>query len=639
MKKQNKTNIRLEISKNVRIDHSIGAKEPKFSLISIIIVIAITTFVFVPSLNNGFVNWDDDRNVYENKTLEGPLNTKQFTNIFTTPVIGNYNPLSIASFAVEKHFFGMNPKAMHTTNLLLHLFCVWMVYLIFLRLGLNSLYAALAALLFGIHPLRVESVAWITERKDVLFASFYLPALYLYIRNLETPSFKRSVFIYILFSIGLFAKIQMVALPLTFLMIDYWKGRNINYKLLLEKSHFWLTALAFGILGIYFLKKEGSLDANQVHDGINRIFIGTYSLITYIIKWIIPYRILPLYPYPEKMTIWHYLSFIPVVLLIAGLYYSYKNNLRAVLFGFGFFLVNIVFLLQILGAGQGYLADRFTYIAYIGLFFIFSYYIQEWIIKNPATKNSIHASIIIYLIYLSYLSYKQNFFWKDSGSMWSRVIEFYNNTPLPFNNRANFYRDAKLYDQAMKDYNRAIQLKADHPTYNSRAKLFFEKNEDEKAIADYNIAIQKKPTAEYFVNRGAAFAKLGRLNEAIQDFNKGLAMDPSWKVGYLNRSIMYQFQGNFQAALDDINSYVRLDPYNADIWYEGGRCSRAVQKIQEAIRYYDEAIKLNPKLGIAYLERGRTYQQLGNMNAANADLQKARSLGEKVEPVSNFPVR
>ncbi|MEO6190566.1 MAG: tetratricopeptide repeat protein, partial [Saprospiraceae bacterium] len=272
------------------------------------------------------------------------------------------------------------------------------------------------------------------------------------------------------------------------------------------------------------------------------------------------------------------------------------------------------------------------YIAYIGLFFIFCYYVQEYLEKNPDNKTAVWGGLMVYMLFFAYLSFRQCTFWKDSGILWTRVIEYYDNTPLPFNNRANFYRDEKMYDRAMSDYNRAIQLKADHPTYNSRAKMFFEKNEDQKALADYNIAIQKKPMAEYYVNRGAAYAKLGRLDEAILDFNKGLEMDPNWKVAYLNRSIMYQQLNNFQGALNDIDSYNKLDPYNPELWYEGARCSRALNRNNEAIPYYNEAIRLNPKFGLAFLERGHTFQMLGNMNAANADYQMAQSLGIKVEP-------
>ncbi len=236
----------------------------------------------------------------------------------------------------------------------------------------------------------------------------------------------------------------------------------------------------------------------------------------------------------------------------------------------------------------------------------------------------------IYIILLSFLSYKQIGYWKNSGTLWSRVLEYQNNTSLPYNNRANYLRDLKLYDQALLDYNRAIELKAGHATYNSRARLFFNKNENQKAIDDYNIAINLQPNkAEYYVNRGAAKARLGILDEAIKDFDKGLSIDPTWKVGYLNRSIIYNQAGNFQKALEDIDQYLKFEPNNSDIWYEGGRCLRALNDLNKAITYYSNAIKINPK-GLYYLERGKTYKILGQEAQAQSDINKARSLGEPV---------
>ncbi|MDQ3141606.1 MAG: tetratricopeptide repeat protein [Bacteroidota bacterium] len=610
---------------------AVGVADTKNQWPYIIAILLITFVVFLPSLQNGFVNWDDDRNVYENANIL-ELNAKSIKKIFTSDVIGNYNPLPILSFAIEHHFFGMNPKMMHITNLLLHLFCVFFVFKIFRQLGLNLLFAFFGALLFGIHPMRVESVAWITERKDVLFASFFLPALFLYIKNLDDYSKKRSLLIFLLFAIGLFAKIQMVALPLTFLAIDYWKGRTLNFKLVLEKWPYFLAALAFGIYGISVLQNQGSLETNVVHTGISRLFIGSYSFIVYLIKFIIPYPIIPLYPYPANLSVWHYVSLPAALIVLVGLWWAYKKNWRALVFGMIFFIFNIVFLLQILGAGQGYLADRFTYIAYIGLFFTLCYYLNEWVVKKPAHKQLIIPLFSIYLMVFALLSYRQCKIWKDSGTLWTHVIKYYDNTPLPFNNRANYNRDLKLYDQAIKDYNRAIELKAGHATYNSRARLFFNKNEDQKALIDYTKAIELSPKAEYYVNRGAAHAKLGNMDASLKDLNKGLELDPSWKVGYLNRSIIYNQSGNYALALKDIDSYLKYDPQNADLWYEGGRCLRALNNNIKALEYYNRALQLKPNSGLFYLERGKTQKTLGNHQAGNNDFNRASQLGEKVDP-------
>jgi tetratricopeptide (TPR) repeat protein len=311
----------------------------------------------------------------------------------------------------------------------------------------------------------------------------------------------------------------------------------------------------------------------------------------------------------------------------------FKKNKKEIVFGSLFFIFNIMFLLQILGAGQGYLADRFTYIAYIGLFFIAAHYFQYYYDKYVDYRSTLLSCCGIYLMALAFLSYRQGRFWKNSDTMWSRVIEYYDNTPLPFNNRANYLRDLKNFDAALQDYNKAISLRAGHATYNSRAKLFFIKNEDQKALLDYNKAIEMSPTnAEYYVNRGAAYAKLGRLDDAINDFNKGLSINPNWKVGYLNRSIMYNQLGNFSAALADINKYLQFEPKDADLWYEGGRCLRALNQNQKAAEYYSRSISLKPKTGLFYRERGIAYKLLGKREESLRDLNMARQLGEIIEP-------
>ncbi len=608
--------------------------EPKISLKSektgnellyILVLLAFSFLIFSPSLKNEFVNWDDDRNVYENQLVKEP-NLKA---IFSQNVIGNYNPLSILSFAIEHHFFGMDPKMMHLTNIILHLICIFFVFKIFRLLTIDLPFALFGAALFAIHPLRVESVSWITERKDVLYGMFFCWALFLYIKNLDQYKKSRSFWIFILFCVGLFAKIQMVALPLTMLVVDYYKNRPVNFKLILEKSHYFLAAFIIGCLGIYMLSQQGSLDTNDgAQTGANRIFIGSYSLLTYCIKWLVPYMMSPLYPYPEKLTVWHYISLPVALALLYGIYLAYKKDYKPLVFGFLFFFVNIVFLLQILGAGQGYLADRFTYIAYIGLFFISAYYTKIFAEKIDK-RNLVFSVGTIYLLLLSYQCYSQTKIWKNSGTLWTHVLKYYQNTSLPYNNRANYYRDKKQFDIALSDYNNAIKYKAGHSTYNSRAKLFFNKNEDAKAILDYDKAISLSPQAEYYVNRGAAKAKLGRMDEALADFNKGLEIDKNWRVGYLNRSIIYNQAGQFDLSLKDIDTYLRFDPNNADLWYEGGRCHRALNNPSKAIEYYSKAIRLKPNYGLFHLERGRTYEILGQTSAANQDFQTARSLGEK----------
>lgn len=596
------------------------------SMVYLLGLLAMCFVIFSPSLKNDFVNWDDDRNVYENALVRN-MDVKE---IFSQNVIGNYNPLSILSFAIEHKFFGMDPQMMHLTNIVLHLLCCFLMFKLFVALGLELKLSLLATALFALHPMKVESVSWITERKDVLYGVFFCAALLFYLKQLEKRSLGKEILLLLCFILGLFSKIQMVSLPLTMLAIDYWKDRPMNWTRIWEKSHYFILALIFGLIGISFLNEQGSLETNDsVHTGLTRLFIGSYSFIIYLIKAVVPYELSPLYPYPEELSLWHYLSMPVALLVLFGMYKAYKANNRSLVFGLLFFLVNIVFLLQILGAGQGYLADRFTYIAYAGLVFSAVYAIQNLQKDKPLlSQNLFYAGCAVVMIF-SFITYQQTKVWKNSETLWSHVLKYYKNTSLPYNNRANYRRDNKQYERALEDYNNAIKYKAGHATYNSRAKLFFQINQDDKAILDYDKAISLFPKAEYYINRGAAKAKLGRIDESLSDLNKGLELDPSWKTGYLNRSIIYNQRGQYDKAFDDIDRYLKFDPYNADLWYEGARCLRAINNLQKAVDYYSRAIQLKSNLGLFYLERGKTYQLLNQQSLADQDFMKARQLGEK----------
>jgi tetratricopeptide (TPR) repeat protein len=595
-----------------------------------LIIVIFTFIVFSPSLDNEFVNWDDDKNLYENQEVLN-LNAKNVKKLFTSDVIGNYNPLSNLLLGIQHKIFQGRDNyyaGFHFTNILLHLVCVFLVFLTCRQLGANDLTSTLITLLFAIHPLRVESVAWITEIKDVLFGSFYFASILAYLHFLKRK--KRSLYLltFILFFIGLFAKIQMVVLPLSLVLIDYWKNNDKLIRSAIQKWPFFLMSLIFGVLGIFVLKGQGSLDAETTFSGIERLFIGSYSLVVYLIKSIVPYRLSPLYPYPPILTLWHYLSMIPFLLYVFGLYYSWKKDHKLLFFGGAFFLINIFFLLQFLGAGQGYLADRFTYVAYFGLFFIYGHLITS-LISNPKYSKAILALFVIIIVGYSYLTYQQTKVWKNGGTLWTHVLKYYQSSTLPYGNRGNFYRDRGENKKALEDYSATIRLKPKNAKpYNSRAKLYFSMNQDQKALADYNMAVAFEPNnAEYLINRGAAFAKLGRYDDALTDLNKGLSLNANSANGYLNRSLVYQQRGQLDLTLQDLNAYLRLNPNHADIWYEKGRVLNIQGSLDDALKSYSQAIALNGNNGIYFLERSKVYFKLRRFSECRMDVQKAKQLG------------
>jgi tetratricopeptide (TPR) repeat protein len=608
----------------------------KLPLIPLFIVLAITFLVFLNVLDNGFVNWDDDKNFYENPLVinfgvEGYI--QSISDIFTTSIIGNYNPLSILSLCIDKMMYGFDNKAgWHLTNLFLHLICVFFVFRISLQLGLNWKGAFVTALLFGIHPMRVESVAWITERKDVLYGSFYLAAFYLYLKQKIRYSSKRNLFIFILFVLSLLSKIQAVTLPLTFLVADYLLDDKLTWKTIKSKIPYFAISLIFGIIGIIILNAEGSLNTVQTTYPLwVRPFIGSYSLLVYFVKAVIPFRLSPVYPYPSELPsyIFASMAFIPV--LLGLLWYSYRRNAKFIVFGLGFFLVNIIFLLQVLGAGQGFLADRFTYIPYFGFFFIAGYYVDRF--QNSFKYNNFFSyGVMAICLAYSWMTYNQNKIWKDSDTLWTHVLRYYQNITLPWGNRANFRRDAGRFSEAILDYNKAISLQPSAQTFNSRARLYFDSGNSidtlKLALADYNSAIGLDSTeGEFYSNRGATYARLGDFPSAINNFNKSIDLNPNYQTSYLNRSVLFSQVGEYQKALDDILYYLRFDKFNADIIYEASRCYYQLKQYPEALDFVNRAISQKNNKGLYYYQRALVQYNLANTAGAVSDIAMARKLG------------
>ena len=616
---------------------SIWTKDNILPLIGIII---LTVVAFLPVFDAEFVNWDDDKNFSDNPLITS-LNADNFWSnlkeIFVTPVIGNYNPLPIVTFAIEHQIFGLDqPIFWHLNNLLLHLGCVIAVYMIGIRLKLSTAATILLAGLFAIHPMRVESVAWVTERKDVLFGIFYLWGMYLYLKNLqEGNSTWRTIVIFLFFTLSLFSKIQAVIFPVSLVLIDYLHVGKFNLKQFLNKWYLFAGSLAFGILGIYLLGEQGSLESATSYSGFQRIFIGSFSYLIYLVKSIVPFRLSPLYPYPQSFPVGFYPTILVFVAAAVLLITSYIKGWKQLFFGIAFFSANIFFLLQIKGAGQGFMADRFTYIAYIGLFYLIAYGYDKYL--GGLSKYLKYAVAIIPLLIYSVMTFQQCKIWKNSGTLWTHVTKYYTNTTLPYGNRANYYRDIGESEKALQDYARSIALKPDEAgPYNSRARLYFDSGKESDlplALNEYNLAISKADTiAEYYTNRGATYARMGDMNNALIDLNQAVELDPTFLNSYLNRSVIHNQLGNTQMAINDLEEYVRQSPYKADLWFELGKLYFSLNNYQVASDRLTRAIQLNNRNGKYYLERAKAQFSINKKTQAINDLNMATQLGTKVPP-------
>jgi protein O-mannosyl-transferase len=349
---------------------------------AIVGAIALLTWLFYKvSLDNLITNWDDPGYVRDNALIKD-LSAEGIKNIFSTPIMGNYHPLTILSYALEYSYAGLTPWLYHLDSVLLHIVVTVLVYCFVQLLTKRPVVAGITALLFGLHPMHVESVAWMAGRKDVLYGAFYMAACIGYLYYKRTSGSKKWLWyasVVFLFLCSLLSKPVAVTLPVLLLAIDYFENRKWNMGLLLEKLPLFGISIAFGIKSMIDQKAFGSLATQNVHyNFFERLALGGYAFITYLWKAIIPVQLSCFYPYPPKtdniLPAYYYLYIVGALAVLFGLWLLRRN--KVVMFGAMFFLINIVLLLQFIPVGGAILADRYSYLPYIGLFFIGAWYVS-----------------------------------------------------------------------------------------------------------------------------------------------------------------------------------------------------------------------------------------------------------------------
>lgn len=644
--------------------------------LQIALALVITAICYWPSLDNEFVNWDDDPNITENSNVihadQQPLGTT-FSNIFSLEkgnVIGNYNPMPIFTFALEKRFTGADFKkkdelakyarTVHTNNLLLHLAVVFFAMRCLMLLGLSPWAALIGGLLMGIHPMRVESVAWATERKDVLFAAFFFASLECYIRYRKLAETSRASLFFVLSMVlavlSLYSKVQAVTLVVSMFVVDYLMRREWSTRLVVEKVPLLLASVAMGLANIHTLNVQGSTDDSITgFNVLDRACIATWSFSVYVYKLFIPNPMSPLYAYPKNLPVYVYLS--PIVFAAVGYatYWLWKKDRREWVFGILFFFLNVAPVLQFFGAGQGYLADRFTYVPYFGLFALAAFLYQHYT-QTRTNHTPVNAVAAVVLAIFAYMTTRQIEVWQNGETLWSHVMKYEINpetnrptSSLPFWNRGQYLRKKGEMAKALSDYTTAVEIDKTNPElYNSRGKTYFDmaaggklpqaQSADylQKALADYDKSVElsankPKTRSEALINRGAAKGMAGKFEAALVDMNEGIAADPENKNGYFNRSIVYYNLGKFDEAIADYTNYLRYEPFDANMLYERGMLRRVKAQYKESIEDLTKALEINPDFGLAYLERARAQGLAGNKAAAQADYQRAAAKGNGMQ--------
>lgn len=596
------------------------------------LVLVVTFIVLSPSLQNKFTNLDDTQYLVENPVVKD-LNGQNIKTIFSEQFVGNYQPITMLSYMVEYKLWRLNPFGYHLMNLLFHLLGTLFVFLIIKKLSGNDLVAFITSLLFGIHPLHVESVTWIAERKDVLYGFYFLWALYLYILHTrqERQFSKYFFFSLILFVLSLLSKAQAVVLPVVFFAVDFLMKRKFTWQTILEKVPFFLLAVAFGLLAIKVQGKAGAMQTFQYFPFYERILFSCYALMTYLHKLILPINLSCFYPYPETNdkinTAWVYIS--PAVLLVlAFVIWKFFRESKVVLFGVAFFLITIILVLQLLPIGDALYADRYTYIPSIGLFFIASHYL----VPHLKNKMAMMLASVVLLFYCA-LTFQRTKVWHDSITLYTEAIDNGYKAAIIYNNRGAVLADSGRNEEALQDFISLTELKPKYPNgWRNKALVLQRMKRDDEALAAFSKQIEYHPE-DYsnYMSRGTMYVQKNNFEEAIKDFTKVIELQPKSGEGYYARSEAYGKSGKLAEALADINKAIGFDPNNGQSYNNRGIIYSMSGKYQEAINDFTRSLELKPDNIGAFTNRALAYKGMAKYAEALQDMLTAREKGIAVD--------
>ncbi|HUN55597.1 MAG TPA: tetratricopeptide repeat protein [Smithella sp.] len=523
-----------------------------------------------PLWHAGFI-WDDDTFLFNNPLIKQADGLYQFWFTAKAP---DYFPLTSTTLWLEWRIWNNNPLVYHIVNVLLHALSAVLIWRVLVHLKIPG--AWLAAALFAVHPVNVESVAWITERKNTLSMLFYVTSILYYLKFEETDMRRLYAIALCSFMLALLSKTAVAPMPFVLLGIVWWRRGRITSRDVTLALPFFGAALLMGMITIWF-QSHNAIGAEIVRaDNFwSRLAAAGMALWFYLYKALVPVNLIFVYP-RWQVDGAKLISYIPGLLAIAGFAVLWRNRSKgwgkASLFGFSYF---VVMLLPVLGFRDIYfmrfslVADHWQYFAIIGPIALAAAGITHASARLEK-KYEMLAPVVcaILLLILGALTWRQTCPYIDSETLWKTTIAKNPACFLAHEELGNIYKEKGQFDEAINQYQETIRLNPGYAgAYYNRGIAYAKLEQYQPAIESYNEAIRLSPDdASYYNNRGSAYLKLGRYQQAFDDFGRAIRLKPDYADAYYNRGIAYGRLEQYAPAIEDLNSAIRLKPDYADAY-------------------------------------------------------------------------
>ena len=576
-----------------------------------VLLVAATVTLYYPIDSHPFTNYDDADYVFDNYHVKSGLHWSTVTWAFTTFAAANWHPLTWLSHAADVQLFELNPARHHDVNLLLHTLNVVVLFWVLQRATGYVGRSAMVAALFALHPLNVESVAWIAERKNLLSMLFFLLALGAYRWYVAKPQVERYAVVALLFALGLMSKPQVITLPCVLLLWDYWPLRRMAlngeeaadsagrtrslYDLVWEKLP--LFGLA-GVSAYITVKAQGSRGALGWYPFSIRAGNAVVSYAMYLQKAFWPARLAPMYPHPGySLNYWH-VAAASIVLLAITLLVLAGRRYRYLPVGWFWFLGTLVPMLGLKQVGSQAMADRYAYLPLVGLFIVLSWGVSDWAQARKLSPAWLAASGMAALLALALVTHRQIAYWSDNVTLWTHTLAV---------TRGNWEAE------------------------NNLGMALFRQGRMDEAIPHFQAALAIDPSvAVSNMNVGICEQTRGNAPLAIEQYKKTIRLtrDPLLKAkAYNNLGYAYKDLGDYADAQASLQAAVTVNPEYVGAWLSLGIVAQKSGDLKLAIQSYSRALKIEPS-GLGYLLLAGALQQSGQIAEAETAMQKAKDLGD-----------
>ncbi len=566
--------------------------------IIILLLIVVTAAVYWQVRTHDFVYYDDQEYVIENRHVQDGLSMKDIRWAFTSSYAANWHPLTWLSHMADRQLFGPSPVGPHLVNLFLHILNSVLLMVLLYRMTAGFWQSAFVAALFALHPLHVESVAWVAERKDVLSALFFMLTILIYTRYVERPKLSRYLASLLSYSLGLMAKPMLVTLPFLLLLLDFWPLKRFDSsssrqgakqspdhplrRLVLEKAPFFLLAVLSSIITL--VAQRSAMPSTDLFPMSVRIGNALTAYSGYLIKMFWPVDLGVLYPLTLEYDPWKIAGAAALLTTITVLAIRASGKRPYLLVGWLWYVGTLVPVIGIIQVGQQSMADRYTYIPLIGIFIMAAWGLSEAVSRWPRVRTAAAICALMLLMLLSGVTWAQVGYWKDSMSLFSRCAAVTKNNYFALSQYGYFLAKQDRPGEALTVLQQASAL-----------------NDKDDEI-QYNI--------------GFALSKLGRDREATPYFLTAVRLNPSNARAYFNLGILIARSGDPQGAVKQFREAVRREPDSPDFRFELGEALVEAGQLEEGIEQYAAVLRQNPVDAIAHINMGVALARQENMNEA-----------------------